>query len=319
MPWPSRPKDNTAASNGRKSSGNHTNNHTAMQKKTLITAIIISVLTVGIGIMAYLLIHQKQKNEEYIELAELDKKELENQYTEFNLQYQELQKSITNDSLIAQIEVERRHTQQLLQELKDTKATDAAEIARLKKEIESLRKVLRTYVAQVDSLMRINQDLTEENKNIRAQYTRATDQISQLSTERNELKDKVDLAAQLDATGFWVTPKKKRGKETQKAKDVKQIAFGFTISKNDVTQNGERTVYARIMKPDNTILQRGGGTFKYEDQELQYSIKKYIQYDGKAQSITLYWDVDEYMAPGTYKIFIFVDGQMIGETAFTLK
>ena len=141
-----------------------------MQKKTLITAIIISVLTVGIGIMAYLLIHQKQKNEEYIELAELDKKELENQYTEFNLQYQELQKSITNDSLIAQIEVERRHTQQLLQELKDTKATDAAEIARLKKEIESLRKVLRTYVAQVDSLMRINQDLTEENKNIRAQY-----------------------------------------------------------------------------------------------------------------------------------------------------
>ena len=60
-----------------------------MQKKTLITAIIISVLTVGIGIMAYLLIHQKQKNEEYIELAELDKKELENQYTEFNLQYQD--------------------------------------------------------------------------------------------------------------------------------------------------------------------------------------------------------------------------------------
>ena len=78
MPWLSSPKVNTASSNGRKSSGNHTNNHKAMQKKTLITAIIISVLTVGIGIMAYLLIHQKQKNEEYIELAELDKKELEN-------------------------------------------------------------------------------------------------------------------------------------------------------------------------------------------------------------------------------------------------
>ena len=283
--------------------------------------VVVALVAIVAAVVGYHYLYAQpllKENEELKELAELEKQEMEKQYREFDLQYEQLQSTIKNDSLIAQIEEERRKTQQLLEELERTKATDAAEIKRLKAEIASLREVLKNYIVQVDSLNRLNQSLNEENTQIKAQMTEANVRITNLSSERNELKDKVDVAAQLDATGFWVTPKNKRSKDTQKVKDVKKIAFGFTIVKNVTAQNGQRIVYARILKPDNSVM-GNKGTFAYEGTQLEYTEKKYIDYTGEELKLTMYSDVEEYLEAGTYKLFIFCDSQMIGQTSFTLK
>lgn len=287
----------------------------------IVLGVVVALVAIAVAVLIYHQLYAKplmQENEELKELAELEKQEMENQYKEFDLQYEQLQSTIKNDSLIAQIEEERRKTQQLLEELERTKATDAAEIKRLKAEITSLRAVLQSYIMQVDSLNRLNQSLSEENTQIKTQMAEQSTQITSLSTERNELKDKVNIAAQLDATGFWVTPKNKKSKDTDKVKDVKRLAFGFTIVKNVTAQNGQRIVYARILKPDNSVMGKKG-TFTYESTSLEYTEKKYIDYTGEEQKITMYSDVAEFLEAGTYKIFIFCDSQMIGQTSFTLK
>lgn len=284
----------------------------------LISFVIIFALVAGCYYLYQQLAEQRQANEELQELAELDKAEMEDQYRQFDLQYKELQKQIRNDSLLSLIDKERARTQELLKELENTKATDAREIARLKKEIASLRKVLQSYIVQVDSLNRANEALRTENSQYRDQISEANNQLSQVSNERNVLRDKVDRAAQLDATGFWVTPKNKRGKDTDKVKDVKRFAFGFTIVKNVTAQNGQRIVYARILKPDNSVYQPRG-TFAYEGTSVEYSEKKYVEYDGQEQKITMYSDVEEFLEAGPYKLFIFADDQMIGQTSFTLR
>ena len=231
----------------------------------IIIGVVVALIAIAAAVLTYHHFYTKpllQENEDLKELAELEKQEMETQYRDFDLQYEMLQSQLSNDSLIAQIENERRHTQQLLEELERTKATDAAEIKRLKAEIASLREVLRSYIMQVDSLNRINQSLHEENTQIKEQISVANTQITNLSTERNQLKDKVNIAAQLDATGFWVTPKDKKSKDAKKVKDVKKLAFGFTIVKNVTAQNGQRTLYARILKPDNSVM-GNKGTFPY--------------------------------------------------------
>lgn len=289
-----------------------------MKKQYIIFGVVIALLIAALGYVAYMLQAQKSANAELQELAELDKQEMEDQYRQFDIQYGELQKQLKNDSLIAQIEEERRHTQELLEELQRTKATDAAEITRLKKEISSLRKVLQSYIMQVDSLNRLNETLVAENTEMKEKVVEQNTQISNLRTEASTLKDKVDIAAQLDATGFWVTPKNKRSKDEKKAKNVKKLAFGFTIVKNVTAKNGERVIYARILKPDNSVL-GNKGTFSYENTSLEYTEKKYIDYNGEEQAITMYSDVEEFIGEGTYKVFIFCDKQMIGQTSFTLK
>ena len=287
----------------------------------IILGIVVALIAIAAAVLSYHFLYAKpliQENEELKELAELEKQEMASQYKEFDVQYEMLQSQLSNDSLIAQIENERRHTQQLLEELERTKATDAAEIKRLKAEIASLRAVLQSYIMQVDSLNRINQSLSEENTQMKEQISEANTQITSLSSERNQLKDKVNIAAQLDATGFWVTPKNKKSKDTEKVKDVKKLAFGFTIVKNVTAQNGQRIIYARILKPDNSVMGTKG-TFPYENTQLEYTEKKYIDYTGEEERVTMYSDVTEFLEAGTYKLFIFCDNQMIGQTSFTLK
>ena len=290
-------------------------------KKSIWVVLITALLMLLLAACYYLwqsLEEQKQANVELQELAELDKAEMEDQYRLFDIQYGELQKQIRNDSLLALVDKERERTQELLRELQNTKATDAREIARLKKEIASLRAVLQSYIVQVDSLNRANEELRTENSEIKTQINEANTRISNISNENFQLKDKVDKAAQLDATGFWCKALNKRSKQTDKAKDVKKFSFGFSIVKNVTAKNGQRTIYARIIKPNGSVY-KPQGTFTYQGTDVEYCEKKYIEYDGQEQSITMYSDVEEFLEAGTYRLFIFVDGQMIGESSFGLK
>lgn len=282
--------------------------------------IIIVLLIIVIGGISFFAFRQVQENKEMSELFAIEKEEMENEYTTFATQYDELQIQINNDSLRLKLESEKLKTQRLLEELRQVKSSNAAEIMRLKKELKTVREVLRTYVIQIDSLNRLNEALTTENKEVRQKYNEATRQIDNLNEEKKNLNEKVTLAAQLDATNISIQTHNKRGKKTDKVKNVKKIAISFTIVKNITAQTGERILYLRITQPGNEVLSKSeSDTFTYENRELQYSIKKYIEYTGEEQNVTVYWDVDEYLSAGTYNVYIFADGTMIGEQSFSMK
>ena len=263
---------------------------------------------------------EKKANYELTQEFELEKEDLENQYTEFSKQYDELQLTVADDSLSRLLEQEQLKTQRLLEELRTVKSTNAREIRRLKKELSSLRKVMVEYINQIDSLNR----LTNQQKEIIADVTRkfndASRQISNLSEEKEELDKKVSLAAQLDASNINVLAANKRGRKARRVKDVKKFVIDFTVNKNITAETGERTLYINITKPDNTILVKdAANTFTYENRELPYSIKKYIEYTGEAQEVTVYWEVEEYLYAGDYRVDIFAGGNLIGSQGFTLK
>ena len=292
----------------------------ALDKQKIVFISLSAILLIAAIIMGVLLMDSRKQNEEMQELFAIEKEELENEYSSFATQYDELQIRITNDSLQDKLEQEKLKTQQLLEELRQTKATDAAEIMRLKKELATVRAVLRSYVVQIDSLNRANEILQKENKRVKARYSEATRQIDKITEEKENLTKKVTLASQLDAIGISFTPLKKNGKEAKRIKDAKKFAIGFTIAKNITSETGEKAVYVRILKPDEDVLAKNASdTFTYEGKELKYSIKKYIEYTGEEQSVTVYWDIEEFLQAGTYKVFIFADGNMIGSNSFTIK
>ncbi|WP_308243397.1 hypothetical protein [uncultured Prevotella sp.] len=293
-----------------------------MEKKKLFTGIVAGVIAIAlVATIAYLYVNldnQKKENKAMQELADLDKKEMESEYQQFANQYSEMKTQITNDSLVAQLTAEQEKTERLLKELKDTKSSDAREIARLKKELATVRAVLRSYVVEIDSLNRLNQNLTAENTRIRGQYNEATRQIEGLNTERASLTEKVAIAAQLDATGLSMQLKNKRGKKTDKTSKAKTVQVNFTIAKNVTAQNGQKTFYVRITTPSGTVL-GGAGNFNYQNRSLEASMKKSVEYDGQETAITTYWNVSQSLMEGTYQVSIFADGNMIGSRSFTFK
>ena len=290
-----------------------------MNKKAIIAITIIVVALLGCVVyLALNLQKQQQENKDMQELAALDKAEMENEYQRFADQYSEMKSRITNDSLIEQLTQEQLKTEKLLQELKNVKSSDAREIARLKKELATCRAVIRSYVLEIDSLNRLNQNLTAENTKVKGQYEEATRQIEGLNADKQSLTEKVAIAAQLDATNISMIAKNKRGKATDNLKKCKTLQVNFNISKNVTASNGMRTIYVRVTTPTGTVLSQGG-TFSYENKNLQYSMKKTIEYTGNETPVTVYWNVNEFLSNGSYNVSIFADGNMIGSKNFPFK
>jgi hypothetical protein len=281
-------------------------------------AVVAILALAGVAVWLFMgLQEQKQANLEMQELAELDKQEMENEYERFTLQYSEMMTQINNDSIIAQLTQEQMRTQQLLQELKNVKASDAREIARLKKELATVREVLRSYIRQVDSLNQVNMSLMAENDRVKDALAQSNQANEGLRQEKQNLTEKVAIAAQLDATGIQMQLLNKRQKTAKKIKDCKTIQVNFTISRNVTAENGNRTLYVRIQTPAGQVLT--AGSFPYENRQLEYSMKKVVEYAGEEVGVQTFWQVGEYLEAGQYRVSIFADGNMIGSKTFTFN
>lgn len=281
---------------------------------------IIGVLTIVLVIVIGFLLTKNTQITEMQEQYTVDKQELEDEYEAISLQYEGFKFSVQNDSLLYKLENEQAKVLRLQEELRMTKATDKAEISRLKDELATLRRVLRSYIQQIDSLNRLNEELRAENREISQQYQETSRTLNQVSQEREALSEKVTLAAQLVATNITAKAVNDRGREQTRLSRSAQFVISFIIARNITSEPGERTIFVRILSPDGAVLSKSpSNTFPYENRDIRYSMKRIVEYGGEEIPVTMYWDIEEFLMPGTYKADIFADGHHIGSHSFTMQ
>ncbi len=287
---------------------------------TLIISLVFVLLLIGVAGGAWYYISQKDAEIETLkEQNDISKKQLEDEYENLAVQYEGFKFTVKNDSLLQKLESEQAKVQRLQEELRATKASDRAKIAELTSELASLRKILRSYVIQIDSLNRANERLVQEKNEITNRYNETSRSLEQERQKSESLNEKVVLASKLDATGITLRATNKKGKDQKRIDKVEQLIVSFSIAKNITAQPGERTVYVRIMKPDDDVLTKSAGnTFAYENKAIAYSMKRVVEYSGEETPVTLYWNVEEYLPAGTYRADIFADGSRIGSRSITI-
>lgn len=203
------------------------------------------------------------------------------------------------------------------------------EYYKVKKKLDQLRVVAKTYVHQMDSLYTVNNELVEENKEIKKKYNEEKAINRNLKKEKAQLSDKIDEASIMkaynsSAKAIYI---KRTGteKEVDKARRTDVIEVCFTIGKNVVIEPGSKDVYIRIARPDNKILTPGVAeeyVFNYKGEQIQYSIYEKVEYDNEARPVCMRWikkydDVE--MQKGVYEITIFASGEEIGSTSLELR
>lgn len=289
-----------------------------MNKKYYIAAAILFVLTIG-GFLYYI-VEQNKTIDELTESFALEKEDLENEYSQLAIQYEGYKLNVNNDSLEQKLEDQRIKIQRLVEELKQTKAQDARKINSLKKELETVRGVLRYYVAQVDSLNKVNEQLVAENTQVKKEMQKVKNSNANLQSENKQLTQKVTLAAKLNAVGLTAKALTKREKPTTSLKKTTIFAVSFTIAANITAEVGYKDIYVRILTPAEDLLTNAkSGTFSYDGSEVQYSMKKNIEYGGDETHVTIYWNRNETLKPGTYKFEVYADGNMIGQTSLKME
>lgn len=296
-----------------------------IKNNKLIVGVVSALVVVLVAVVIALIVSNNKRSQEIEQLlVEKERMELEYEYADLAEQYAlyEGQKMILkNDSLIERLEAEQIKVQRLYEELKSEKATNAARIAELRAELETLRGIMRVYVAQIDSLNRENKNLRAENKQVRIQINEVKSLNEELINVRDSLSEKVVIASKLDAVGVNVKPLRKNGKLAKSIKQITKLEITFAIAKNVTASTGEKYIYARIRKPDGDIMIKSeSDLFPFEGSEIPYSCRKIVEYAGEEiNGVTMYWDVEEFLYPGEYEVEIFADNYLIGRGNFTLK
>lgn len=293
-----------------------------MNKNKYIALIVgIVVLALCVCALVWMNLQQKTEIKEIVEQMEFEKEQLEDEYEELAIQFDGYQTpDIHNDSLVELLSQEKQRVQDLLEELRITKVTNARRIAELKKELATVRQVMVSYVHQIDSLDRTNKRLVKENQQVKQQYQEVARQAQQLEEERTQLAEVVSRASMLEISHFEMIALNKRDRKTTIYNQIQKLQFDYTIGRNITNKPGMKTLYMRITRPDGEVMQKSlNDVFRFENSEIDYSISKEFEYAGEEISGSIYWLVEEILQIGWYNADFFVDGELIGSFPFQIN
>ena len=296
------------------------------KKRRLIFIIIIQ--SVIIAILAGLYWNQTVRVETEIKekIIYIDKSNgLQSELANLKEDYQSLE---TKDgALNQQLEEKIRQIEELQKEAEKHKG-DASEIFKLKKEAETLRKIMKGFVRTIDSLNTLNIAITAEKKKVENDLTSEKGKTDQLSKDKKELEHVVAVGSMLQAQGITAKGIRlksggKKESETGKAKKTDKIKITFVIAENKIAKKGNKDLFVRVLTPDGKELSKNAS--ESEMFELPngtksfYAAKQSFGYDNREVKMNVYCESKNGFVPGKYMIMVYNEETDIGTTTLVLE
>jgi chromosome segregation ATPase len=276
--------------------------------------VTLSVLAVVLGLVLYQSSQKLNKAKEDISFVEDQKSHMEGELNEIIVGYDSLRTE--NDSINERLTIEQDKIRRLLK----VQASNSKKLELYQKELGTLRKVMRSYIVQIDSLNTRNRELTEENVAVRTELKQKSDDFEQLSETAEVLSSKVAYAQKLTAKDILAEGLNDRSKPKNKVDKIAKIRVCLTIRENNIANAGSKMIYLRITRPDNVVLSSSeAGMFSFKGEELIYSAKRELDYDNMDIDMCIFWDNTEELIPGNYGIALYAEGYEIGSTSIELQ
>ena len=282
---------------------------------------VLGLLVVVLAVAVYMLLDtRKNLNLVSANLAEkteyfrIERDSLEGELRNIYVQYD----SLETDNLEIQIEMQQQ--QQKIDKLIAIQADDAYKIKMYKREMKTIRSVLRSYIVQIDSLNMQNQELQAANKQLRNNERRLTTEKEQLEKDKTQLEEIKDLATTLQATELNLVMLNKRDKETSRIRTAVKVRIDFLLRANKVTTPGEKAIFLRILRPDKVLLGSPEmDMLEYNGEQIPASASRVITYENEDLPISIFWANDGEIVPGEHLVEIYAEGKIIGTSSYILK
>ena len=293
--------------------------------KTLLILLIFSaILNVGLFGL-YWMEHDNYKVqvvEKYIvveqrDSVKMDLVQLQNEYSVLETSDKSLQDTLT---------AKREQISLLIKEA-DKHKGDVYIMAKLKKETETLRTIMKGYIKTIDSLNTSNKNLYAENIKTNTKLLSEKEKNEQITKEKEGLqtvinKGSVLTANAIKAMGVHYRSGGKKEIETTKARKTEKIKVSFVIGENRIAQKGKRDVYLRILTPDGKELARGlddANSFSFNGARGFFCDRQTVNYDNNAANMNMFAEQKAGFPAGKYIIQVYCEGNQIGETMLTLE
>jgi len=293
------------------------------EKKTNVNALygVLGLLLVLLAVAVYMLLDTRKNLNlvsddlsEKTEFFRMEKDSLERELRNIYYRYDTLE---TNS---LELQAEMKLQQDKIDKLISLQAEDAYKIRMYRKEMETLRSVLRSYIVQIDSLNMQNQELLAQNKQLRNTELRLTTEKEQLQQDKIQLEEIKDLATTLQASQINLVLLNKRDKESSRVRTADKVRIDFVLRANKVTPAGEKRIYLRIIRPDQVTL--GSPDLEmvsFNGEQLPASASRVVNYENEDLPVSIFWTNDGEIVPGEHTVELYSEGKQIGQASFVLK
>ena len=205
--------------------------------------------------------------------------------------------------------------------LKKERSWNLAKIKQYEKEVGTLRTIMRGYVRQIDSLNTLN-------KKAHQRRTSASARRISSANLRAEMAEEGRRAGQQGADRRRAPRPRHfaRGTQQQQPRCLAHQerlapARGLHPSRpTRLASPGNKALYVRITSPDGYVLTTEEmPTFEFEGERLSYSAMREVEYDNtKDLGVGIFYTSTGFTA-GTYKIQIYCEGRLIGQTDVAMR
>lgn len=292
-----------------------------MSKSKVLPIVIFSVLVLGMIMMSILYFTERNTNTQLndrIDIANYQRDSISFELNQILYEYDKL-KVTSNERYQRRIEEEEVTIKKMLDEIQELKTANRRIIRRYKKQVGTLRKILKGYIHTVDSLNTLTKVQQAEIAELKGNVKQAKTKNKKLSKKFSKLSDRVTEASQLEAVYLKSEPVKKNGKVTKKARKTKRIKTSFIIKENVIAKKGTYIAHIIITAPTGEVLSHDKKKFKSEGKEYVYSSTREVEYDGMNTKVEVWWETKTSFVKGTYKIEAFFNNRPVGETEVLLK
>lgn len=279
-----------------------------------VVIIILSVILVALSVL-YFSIHRQQMIDN--DLLQADRDSIQNDLGRLMTDYDNLH--ITNDSISANLTIERDRADSLMGRLQKERSWSLSKIKQYEKEVGTLRTIMRGYLQQIDSLNTLNKKLIKENVGFRKEISSANLRADMAEEKASELNNKVRAGSVIKARDIRLVALNERSKDVSRIKNAARLRVDFMLTANELATPGAKTIYVRITSPDGYVLTTESmPTFAYEGERLTYTAMREVDYQNQDLGVGIFYNSTGFPA-GTYSIQLYCDGYLIGSTQVAMR
>ncbi len=206
----------------------------------------------------------------------------------------------------------------MLEQLQKEKTYNYEQLARYKREVATLKGVMKGYLQQIDSLNNINRNLQAQNVEYKREITDAQLRADVAEEKADELNTKVRIGAVIRSSGIRMAALNNNSREVRRIKQASRLRVDFELTANELAEPGEKSIYICITNPEGfTLLSPEMTVFMFEGEEMVASAMRKVDYENQSVPVSIYYDGSAFVK-GTYKVDIYIDGRHSGsqETYF---
>lgn len=230
--------------------------------------------------------------------------------------------SLTSDyeSINSQLDSSREEVNLLVERIKQTEATDRAQIRKYEKELGTLRSIMKGYIVQIDSLNTLNHKLTADAAAARREAAESKAEARELKGQVEDLTGKVATGSVIKSRGLSVAAYNASDKVTDRSSRVKRLLASLSLVENELAPRGPVRVYLRVKDPEGALLTNGSGTsFSYNGQTMTATASREVDYEGKEVDLSIYVNDIPSFQSGIYTVEAYTSQAFLGKTELLLR